>query len=340
MVSLSIIIVNYNGWEYLRKCLESIRAQTIFNKIETIVVDNGSTDGSYEKIKKEFPEVNLIRSEKNLGFGGGNNLGIEVAKGSLIGFVNNDTVLDNRWAETMVSAAETAPEEFGMFTSKILLMDSSNLIDNTGLLLYPDGIARGRGRLEKDEGQYNRLEEVFLPSGCACVFKREVLEEVGPFDEDFFLYLEDVDLGLRARLAGWRCLYVPDAMLYHHYSATASAYSPLKAYYVERNRIFILTKYYPFKWIFNSFFYSFKRYLYHFLGIFTNKGAGAKMASSAGILRSVWILLRAYFSGLMWVPRNLKKRWKFRGHIKVDKNSWTRWFRKYKISAKEVAWKE
>ena len=123
-----------------------------------------------------------------------------------------------------------------MFAPKILSLTDRKIIDNVGQLLYADGLSRGRGRLEADRGQYDQEEEILLPSGCAMLLRRTMLADIGGFDEDLFAYCDDTDLGLRAQLAGWRCRSVPAAVVYHAYSATTSAYSPLKAFLVERNR--------------------------------------------------------------------------------------------------------
>ena len=140
--------------------------------------------------------------------------------------------------------AEADPR-VGMCASKILTYDDPRVIDSVGLLLFRDGLGRGRGRLQRDVGAFNKPEDVLLPSGCAALYRRAMLDEIGLFDEAFFMYCEDVDLGLRGRVAGWRCRFVPDAVVRHRYSASAGRYSLRKVFLVERNRIWVMVKYFP-----------------------------------------------------------------------------------------------
>ncbi len=245
---VSIIIVNWNGKQLLPECLDSLRAQAASDK-EVILVDNGSQDGSADYVQDRYPEVTVVRLPQNRGFAGGNNAGMVHASGKYIAFLNNDTRTDPAWLANLLSTAEACPPSVGMWACKILSYDQPDVIDNVGLLMYPDGLARGKGRLERDNGQYDAPAEAFFPSGCAGLYRRSMLEEIGLFDEDFFAYADDVDLGLRGRLAGWGCRYVPSARVYHKYSSSSSAYSPLKAFLVERNRIWVLLKYFPIEMI-------------------------------------------------------------------------------------------
>src|SRR5262249_28185602 len=157
---------------------------------------------------------------------------------------NNDIVLDREWLAEMVAPLIDRPD-VGSVAGKMLFYDRRERIDNTGHLLYWDGINRGRGRMQEDHGQYDTKEDALFPSGAACLFRRKALEQIGFFDEDFFLYGDDTELGLRARLAGWECAFAPKAVAYHRYSASTSAYDPMKYYYVERNRMWVVWKYFP-----------------------------------------------------------------------------------------------
>jgi GT2 family glycosyltransferase len=181
--------------------------------------------------------------QENLGFAAGNNQGIKKASGEYILTLNNDTVLGKGFFGALAAVAERSSEDTGMWAVKILSFDEQVVIDSVGgLLIYPDGLARGKGRLEIDTGQYDQSGAAFIPSACAGLYRRAMLEEVGLFDEDFFAYCEDTDLGLRARLAGWNTVSVPGAVVYHHYSGTGGRYTPFKAYLVERNRIWVALK--------------------------------------------------------------------------------------------------
>lgn len=335
---ISVIVVNYNGLPHLQECLDSLRAQT-FRDFETIFVDNASSDGSVEFVKNNFAELKVIRNEKNLGYGGGNNAGIRSAEGKYIVLLNNDTKVDPDWLGMLFGAAEK-DEGIGMCASKILNYYQPGIIDNTGLLMYRDGVARGRGRLEGDNGQYDSAEEVFFPSGCAGLYRKEMLNEIGLLDEGFFLYAEDVDIGLRARLAGWRCVYVPRAVVYHKYSATTEAYSPLKAYLVERNRIWVMMKCFPPGMIAMSPCYTLLRYLLQGYGVLTGRGASSRIVRSYSAWEVLKILLRSYSSAFLGCGIMLGKRREIMRQKKVSGGDIADWFRRFGISAREVALKE
>jgi GT2 family glycosyltransferase len=338
MPLVSVIVVNYNGLHLLKECLDSLRGQA-FTDFETIFVDNASSDGSVEFVEAGYPEVKIVKNQKNLGYGGGNNAGIRVSAGRYIVLLNNDTKVDPRWLQQLVGAAGKE-ERTGMCASKILNYYEPDIIDNTGLLMYRDGIARGRGRLEKDTGQYDSEEEVFFPSGCAGLYKREMMDEIGLLDEDFFLYVEDVDIGLRGRLAGWRCVYVPDAVVYHKYSATTEPYSPLKAYLVERNRIWVLLKCFPLGMILTSPLYTLLRYVMQGYGALTNKGASGRLMSSHSTFKLIAILGRAYLSSLGGLVGILRKRREIMRLKKTGNSGFRALFRRFGVGVMEVSLKE
>ncbi len=335
---VSIIIVNWNGKHLIEECIESLRNQT-FRDFEVIVVDNGSTDGSSEFIKNSFPEVKLVLLSSNKGFAGGNNAGIKIAKGKYIALLNNDTKADPRWLENIVEIANSTPDA-GMWASKILSYYKTDTIDNVGLLIYKDGIARGKGRLEQDNGQYNIVTEAFVPSGCAALYRKEMLDKIGLFDEDFFAYADDVDIGLRGRIAGWKCLYVPNAIVYHKYSASSSSYSALKAFLVERNRIWILLKYFPCDMILVSPYFTLKRMLIMFLGAITGKGASGKFSRNYSFFYAIYILLKAWCSAILYLPKIIRQRKQISGIKKITNRELRKLINKFSISATELALKD
>src|SRR3989339_741316 len=199
VVLASIVIVNFNGKEYLEKCLTSLKRQTYPN-FEVIFVDNNSTDGSCDVIEQNFNDfVRLIKNPINRGFAKANNIGLRIANGKYIVVLNNDTLVDELWLENLIKAAELS-KDIGMCASKIYLAQEQGIIDSTGINIYPDGIAKQRGWLEKDSKQYDDKNDVLLPSGCAALYRKEMLDQIGLFDEMFFAYCEDTDLGLRGRL--------------------------------------------------------------------------------------------------------------------------------------------
>jgi GT2 family glycosyltransferase len=284
---VSIIIVNWNGIKFLEPCLSSLYSQS-YAPYEVILFDNGSTDGSVGFLKEKFPEVIILESPENLGFAEGNNRAIEASKGEYILTLNNDTELADGFLETLVQAAITSSEGVGMWAPKILSLNKKDEIDSVGgLLIYSDCLAKGRGRLEKDSGQYDRVEEVFVPSACAALYKKTMLDRVGLFDSDFFAYCEDTDLGLRARLAGWKALSVPGAVVYHYYSGTGGKYTPFKAFLVERNHIWAALKCLPLSRVLLLGFYIKWRLLVQFYGVVSGRGAGGRFVESFPLQRSL-----------------------------------------------------
>lgn len=235
-VSVSIIVVNYNGREKLLRCLASVRGSMPADG-EVIVVDNASTDGSVEAVLATFADVTVVRSETNAGFSAGNNLGVHYAQGRFLVFLNPDTHVEGGWLEALLTPFETQ-RRIGLTTSKILLSDQPERINTCGNAIHLTGITlcRGMGFPRKAFGQF---EEVDAVSGAAFAMRREVFEALGGFDDDFFLYMEDTDLSWRARLAGWRCVYVPTSVVLHDY---ALRIAPRKMFYQERNRYLMLLK--------------------------------------------------------------------------------------------------
>ncbi len=335
----SIIILNWNGKRYLKECLISLKKQT-YKNFEVILVDNGSTDGSIDYIKDKFGNfVKLIKNKANLGFAEGNNIGIKNSSGKYILLLNNDTKGDPLWAEELIKVAES-DDKIGMCASKILSLDNPKIIDNVGHLIYKDGLSRGRGRLEYDQGQYDNTEEVFLPSGCAGLYRKKMLNEIGEFDKDFFAYSDDTDIGIRGRLAGWKCMYVPRAAVYHKYSGSTSPYALFKAFLAERNRLWIAIKYFPLSVLLCNPYYTALRTLLQFYGTLTGKGAAGKFREQFSEWGLFSTLLKAYFSALKGLPRMWKKRRDLARLRRVSSNEIYDWFKKFKISVRELALKE
>jgi GT2 family glycosyltransferase len=336
---VSIIVVNWNGRDYLGECLQSLKKQT-FADFELILVDNGSTDGSIEFVQSLFPGWGRIfRNSENMGFSGGNNQGMREARGKYIALLNNDAQADPLWLEELIKAAEENPRA-GMLASKIYLQNGEKTIDNVGHLLYRDGLNRGKGRLEKDHGQFNQKEEVLFPSGCAAFYRREMLDEVGLFDEEFFAYGDDTDLGLKGRLAGWNCLYIPQAVVYHRYSQSSGSYSALKAFHVERNRIWIAVKYFPWPILLQNPFYTFLRLLLQSYGVLTGRGAAGKFRQRYSGLYLLIILIRAYLSAFQGLPKMLQKRREAKKLTRVSQKEIFSWFQRFGISAREISLKD
>lgn len=339
---VSIIIVNWNGKALLEACLRSIYSQSS-DAFEVVVVDNGSADGSVDAVKRSFPDVVVRENKSNLGFAKSNNIGIEAASkdSKYILTLNNDTVLDRSFLGELIEAAEASPEAVGMWAPKILSIEDHTLIDSVGgLLIYPDGLAKGRGRLELDKGQYDLVVDVFIPSACAGMYRKKMLDQIGGFDDEFFAYCEDTDLGLRARLAGWETRSVPQAVVFHHYSATGGRYTPFKAYLVERNRVWVAVKNLPMPLLIKGFFYTKWRYLVQVYGIISGKGAGARFAEGFSRFELVSILFRAYFDAFLGINGMYKKRLRIQRSRKVSIAEFGRLLRKYRLRAADLSLKD
>lgn len=238
----------------MRSCLRSLQRQADVS-FETIVVDNGSTDGSAEMAEKEFG-VQVIRNRENRGFCAANNQGIAVAQGEFIALLNNDAEAESGWLAALHRACNSRPD-VGMAASKILVWEDPRCIDKAGHLIFPDGQNRGRGSGAPDKGQFDREEEVLWPDGCAAMYRKSMLREIGGFDEDFFAYGDDAELGLRARIAGWHCIYTPRAVVRHHRGATMGKGSARRLALIERNRVLLAVKLFPWTLLaLNPFYYA------------------------------------------------------------------------------------
>ena len=238
---ISIVIVNFNGLRYLGPCLSSLGIQS-YEPCEIILVDNGSLDGSAGYVRTHFPGVILVETGINRGFAGGTNAGIKEAHGEFILTLNNDTIADTKFLENIVKPM-IADSRIGMCASKMLFPDGR--INSTGICISRSGAAWDRGIFEADTGQYEDESEVFGPCAGAALYRRAMLDEIGLFDEDFFLYMEDVDLAFRARRAGWLCRYIPAAQVIHIHGGTSGINSEISVYYGNRNLLWYVIKNFP-----------------------------------------------------------------------------------------------
>lgn len=216
---VSVIIPNWNGARLLPACLDSLRRQT-FRDFVAYVVDNGSTDESLALLARDFPEAVVVAIPENRGFSAAINAGVVASRGEYVAALNNDTECDARWLEELVRALELHPE-VGFFASKVLSFDDRQVIDSFGDGYTRAGLAFKIGSLERDDGRFDQMLEVFSACAAASIYRRAMLDDIGGFDEDFFCYMEDVDLGLRARFAGYRCLAVPAAKVFHMGAASS-----------------------------------------------------------------------------------------------------------------------
>lgn len=237
----SIVLVNWNGARHLSVCFMALRRQTV-RDFEIILVDNASQDNSLELLARDFPEVQVIALKDNRGFAGGSNVGIRAARGEFITLLNNDTEVDAQWLEEVIAAFQRHPEA-GSVASKMKLFDQRDKFHTTGDYYRLDGLPGNRGVWEVDRGQYDREEYVFSACGGSAAYRRSMLDQIGLLDEDFFFSCEDVDLGWRAQLAGWRCVYAPRAVVYHKLKATGGGATA--SFYDGRNFLWLIAKNYP-----------------------------------------------------------------------------------------------
>jgi N-acetylglucosaminyl-diphospho-decaprenol L-rhamnosyltransferase len=242
---LSVIVLNYNGRRWLQPCLDALAAQRGAPRFEVIVVDNASTDGSAEAVrdyiqgrvaveeKAAFEALHFVENGANLGFAAGNNAGARTARGAMLAFLNNDTVVEPDWLARL-SRALTAQPQFALATSRLVFLDDPSIVDSAG-----DGYLRAGGAFKHGYGGHAEdaliSREVFGACGGAFLTRRAVFEALGGFDERFFMVYEDVDLSYRARLLGFRCWYAADAIVRHAGSATLGVASPAAVYYGQRN---------------------------------------------------------------------------------------------------------
>ncbi len=290
---LSVVIPHWNAKHFLPTCLTAL-AQQSYERVEVIVVDNHSEDGSQAYVRAHHPDVRLIELSENRGFTGACNIGMEAAQGAIIALLNNDTEVDVNWARAVVDAFDRHPD-VGIVASKMLLFDQRDHIHTTGDGFTTDGQAFNRGVWERDAGQYDDEAYVFSACGGSSAYRRTLLDQIGLLDDDFFFLLEDIDLAWRAQLAGWRTLYTPHAIVYHHLSASGGGVTA--SYYAGRNILILLVKDVPTPiW---------RKYggqiLRRQAGIIWQALRAWRGAAARARLRGVW-------AGIVELPRTLRKR--------------------------------
>jgi GT2 family glycosyltransferase len=330
---VTVIIPTLHAGEPLVRCLVCLSSQT-YKDFETIIVDNSAKPASARFAAS--PCVRVIENAQNLGFGAAVNSGIEASDGEFVCTLNDDAYPAPEWLENLVRAADSQPEA-GMFACRIRLASQPGRLDSAGLGIYPDGTTKQRGHREP-EGNYAESEEVLIPSACAALYRRSLLDSVGAFDADYFLYCEDTDLGIRARLAGWACFYVPQAIVDHDYSVSSGRASRLKALYVERNRLWTVIKTFPVVvWPLVPVF-SLWRYLLHFRALLTGRGLAAEFTRNGEKWwRLVLIVVSAHAQTLSHLPALLAKRRQVRNSANLG--AWAFWklLRKHYASASQIA---
>lgn len=293
----TVVIPTWNGARFLDPCLSALEAQTLgglaSGAFETLVVDNGSVDDTAQVLAR-WPDVWVLRFPANRGFAAAVNAGIRAARTDVVVLLNNDTEVEPGWLAALLGALRDHPEA-GMASSKVRLFDRREILHTTGDCVDIAGSPSNRGVWELDTGQWDEARDVFGANAAAAAYRKALFDDVGLFEEAFGSYMEDVDLAWRARLAGWTCVYVPEAVVYHHLSATGGG--ALASYLVARNRVWLIARNYP------------ARPLLRHLGRVIAAQAGiARAALGAWRGEAARATLRGQLVGLLTWPRMLGAR--------------------------------
>jgi GT2 family glycosyltransferase len=332
MIDVTVVIPTLSADFTLAECLRSLDSQTL-RRFEIIVVDNSGTGlaGSHTAGRAA---TRLIENTKNVGFGAAINQGCRESRARYIATLNDDATASPRWLEALTSVA-AADRRVGMCASQVRLFGEDRL-DSAGMLMCADGSSKQRGHGQPPQA-YSQATEALLPSGSAALYRREMLEAIGGFDEDFFLYCEDTDVGLRARWAGWTCRYVPEAIVEHRYSHSAGRASALKAYYVERNRLFVVAKNFPASAVARAPFTSLVRYAWHAYFMLRGQGMSGHFRERGVGMALAWFVLKAHFALLAQIRALGSKRRMIQKTAKLTPTEFLVLMKEHSISARQVA---
>ena len=317
------------GGEVLEACLRALESQTV-DEFEVVVIDNSGTGRAQVASPRVSPRFQVIANQRNVGFGAAINQAFRASTAPYLATLNDDAIADPHWLETLVADAEAHPHT-GMFASEVRLAGTTEL-DSAGMLIASDGSSKQRSPAALVDA------DTLLPSGSAALYRRAMLDEIGLFDESFFLYCEDTDLGLRARWAGWDCRYVPGAIVGHRYSHSAGRASPLKAYYVERNRLYTIVKNFPARMLWAAPFASVARYFWHAAALVSGRGkAGEYRQAGHSAAMLPWLVIRAHFATLFRLPALLAERRRIRATRRISSTDFRELLRRHSITVRQVA---
>ena len=291
-LKVSIVVPNWNGMRFVGMCLDSL-AQLDFEGHEVIIVDNGSIDGSREMIEEKYPWVRLLKMPDNMGFAIACNEGIKASDAEYIVLLNNDIEVTPNWLKELYEGMERHPE-CGMGTTKMMFLDNRDVFYNTGDLFHSWSSGGGRGQGEKDTGQYEKEDYVFGACAGAGIYRREFFNQVGLFDEDFFIFAEDVDINMRGQLKGLKAVYLPKAKVFHIGTATVGLYSDRYVYLCKRNDIWVFIKNYSLSMYF-KYLFSIWKHQFADIKYFTYRGQGQ-------------VLLKSKWDALKMLPQMLIRR--------------------------------
>lgn len=331
MPLVTVVVPTLAADDALLACLDSLNRQ-LFRDFETVVVDN-STRHAVSLMALPVA-ARILAPPRNLGFGAAINLAARDSAAEFIATLNDDAVASPEWLAQLVETAQQHPEA-GMFASQVRLAPA--VLDSAGMLLAADGSSKQRGHL-RQPSEFDHPGEALFPSGSAALYRRELFSVLGGFNPDYFLYCEDTDLGLRALWAGWRCRYVPRAVVEHRYSHSVGRASPLKAYLVERNRLFTVVRNFPCSMLWRAPFAALLRYGWHLHAALTGMGAaGLYRAQGGSSLRLAWFVLKAHAALVANLPRLLRQRVAIRRHARIPPARFRAFTQAHRISVREVA---
>ena len=382
--SVSIIILNWNGWKDTIECLESLYSID-YQNYDIILIDNNSQDESIEMLNRYFQgqikveskyqlidvknkplkcykyseskhnlkfnqteyfkipankKIILVLNKKNYGFSEGNNVGIRFAQRNLnpdyVCLLNNDTIVNRNWLKELVKAA-TSHRKIGSCSSKLLMYDNKRTINSTGIIIIRDGTAIDRGRNKIDENQFDNKTNIFGACAAGAIYTIEALNDAGILDDDFFAYYEDVDLSWRLQLSGWKCKFVPSAVVYHKYSRSSGSSSLFKVYQGERNRIWVIAKNYPFIFLLMSFPYNFLKLILLFYYNLRGQGRGTLYSEKHSLKKILLIMIKARVHAWIGIGKMIRKRKIIMKKKTVTNKDIKKWFKKYSIDLVEAA---
>jgi len=325
-----VVVPTLAAGDTLADCLRSLENQT-FENFDVIVVDN-SGSGAVTRVPRR---MRVLANDRNVGFGTAVNQGYRASEAPYLATLNDDAVAGPHWLEALVRVAESRPR-VGMFASEVRLT-GTEMLDSAGMLIAADGSSKQRGHGD-DPARYTKEHDALFPSGSAAMYRRTMLEEIGLFDESYFLYCEDTDLGLRARWAGWECAYVPGAVVQHQYSRSAGRASPLKAYLVERNRILTVFKNFPLRMWPGASLAAHLRYWWHAVSMLRGRGKAAEYRDQGN---SAWKLplyvAHAHFAAFANFPRLWREHRRIRASSRISLAEFRALLSKHSISLRKVA---
>lgn len=327
-MKVTVAVPTLAAGDALADCLRSLESQT-FDDFEVVVVDNSGT--SLARVSSE--KVRLIANPRNVGFGAAVNQAFRSSQAPYLATLNDDAVADPQWLAALVEDAGAHPHA-GMFASQVRMAE---VLDSAGMLIAADGSSKQRGHGQSPE-TFAESGDALFPSGSAALYRREMLNRIGGFEESFFLYCEDTDLGLRARWAGWECRYVAGAKVEHRYSHSAGRASTLKAYYVERNRLYTVVRNFPLRLLLRAPFAAAARYFWHSISLLTGRGKAAEFRTagqSPALLP--FLVFRAHVVALIRLPRLLRERRSIRKTRQITSEEFERILERHAISVRQVA---